>query len=80
MLKIIGIAALVFWVGCTNPDRTRETLHRAGFTNVQTRGYDVWSCSDDDAYATKFTATNPAGQTVSGTVCCGILKNCTIRF
>jgi hypothetical protein len=33
-----------------------------------------------DNFATGFTAKNPQGRQVFGTVCCGIMKACTIRF
>jgi len=70
----------LFLTSCTDEGRTRSTLHSIGFTDVQTQGYDMWACSEDDSYSTQFTATNPQGQRVSGAVCCGLLKNCTVRF
>lgn len=65
---------------CTNAPATVDTLEKAGFTDVHAGGYSAFACSDDDTYATNFTATNPQGQKVSGTVCCGVFKNCTIRW
>ena len=67
-------------VGCTSPDRTKETLTKAGYTDIEIGGYDLFSCGEDDDFATNFIANNPTGQRVSGTVCCGILKRCTIRY
>lgn len=68
-------------MGClTDDDRTRSTLQASGFSNVQPQGYSFFGCGDDDTFSTKFTATNPAGQQVSGVVCCGIGKGCTVRF
>ena len=81
MKKIIFAVLIIFLLtGCTAPDRTKETLEKAGYANIETGEYDFWSCGKDDDFATKFTADNPAGQRVSGTVCCGFLKGCTIRF
>ena len=68
-------------IGCTNHDATVSTLESSGFTEIQTGKHDFFSCGQDDFYATKFTATNPIGKKVKGTVCCGmIVKSCTVRF
>lgn len=67
--------------GCTSNNKTVETLEKMGFTEVKPKGYDMFSCSEDDFTSTKFEAKNPLGQTVEGTVCCGmIFKNCTVRW
>ena len=81
-MKIIALVLLllVFIAGCTDHDATKETLEKAGYTEITTGGYDVFGCGKDDFFSTKFEATNPAGQKVSGTVCCGIFKKCTVRF
>lgn len=78
--KIIFLIVALMLIGCTAPDRTKEALIKAGFTDIEIGGYDIFSCGEDDDFATKFTATNPAGLRVGGTVCCGILKGCTIRY
>lgn len=68
-------------LACTDEISTKSTLTSAGYTDIQTYGYSFWSCGEDDAFHTKFTAINPIGKRVSGTVCCGFLvKDCTIRF
>ena len=67
-------------VSCTNESDTIRTLQSAGFTDIHTTGYDIFSCGQDDTFHTGFRAKNPAGQIVTGTVCCGIFKGCTIRF
>ena len=74
----VGICALA--AGCTASDRTAETLAKAGYTEIKTGGYAVMACSDSDTFHTKFTAKNPAGVKVSGVVCCGWIKDCTVRF
>lgn len=81
-LKILVLALTLGLVStCTNEDSTRETLRKAGFTEVEVGGYDWFGCSDDDTFQTKFKARNPRGDMVNGTVCCGLIfKNCTIRF
>lgn len=80
ILPFTAIAVLML-VGCTDESSTRRTLENAGYSNIQTTGYSPFECGDDDTFHTGFTATNPAGKRVSGTVCCGWLtKGCTIRF
>lgn len=74
------IIALLAGTGCTNPEDARRTLESAGYSEIETGGYDFFACGKDDTYATKFTAKNPAGRTTSGTVCSGLLfKSSTIR-
>lgn len=74
------IMIILLLVGCTSPNRTKETLEKAGYSNIQVGNYDLFRCGEDDDFATQFEADNQAGQRVSGTVCCGLLKGCTIRF
>lgn len=73
-LLFIGI------VGCTSESSTISTLQKAGFTQIQPGGYAIFGCSKDDIFQTKFTAINSQGQEVEGVVCCGVFKNCTVRF
>jgi hypothetical protein len=55
-------------------------LEKAGYSEIQTTGYAAFECGKDDDFHTGFRAKNPAGTLVEGTVCCGFLKGCTIRF
>lgn len=81
MKKLIAVmmvnAALV---GCSDEVASRETLRKSGFTDIEITGYKWNACGEDDTYSTGFIATNPTGQRVSGVVCCGIMKACTVRF
>lgn len=80
-LLLTAILLATCLLGCTDEGSTRSTLQKAGFTNISVGGYSWFSCSEDDTTQTEFTATNPRGQRVSGTVCCGlVVKACTIRF
>jgi hypothetical protein len=73
--------ALLTLSGCTDESNTIRTLEDSGYSNIQTTGYSWFECGDGDAFHTGFTATNPVGRRVSGTVCCGwMTKGCTIRF
>ena len=65
---------------CSAGPDGEHALTSAGYTDVKLGGYAWFSCSDSDTFASTFTATNPAGAEVSGTVCCGWMKACTVRF
>mgnify|MGYP001567350067 FL=1 len=75
----LACAALLF--SCTAPEDALRALRASGYRDVQlSTDYPWFACGKDDDYATAFTATNPVGERVTGVVCCGWLKNCTIRF
>lgn len=74
------LTILMLILACTAPDSTREALEAQGFTDVETGGYTVFGCGQDDTFHTEFTATNAQGQRVSGVACCGVMKNCTLRW
>ncbi len=78
---IFATIACIGLVACTDEDNTRRTLESAGYSDIHTTGYSWFECGKDDTFHTGFTAKNPVGKTVSGTVCCGMwTKGCTIRF
>ena len=77
-VRIAILAAVLF--GCTDKAATINTLEKAGFTDVSPGGWKWAACGSGDSYITTFTVTNPKGERVSGVVCCGILKSCTVRF
>jgi len=80
-IMTLGVIALgAFCLSCDSPDRATMTLRQAGYTDIRTTGWDPFSCGEDDMFTTGFTATNPRGDTVSGVVCCGLWKGCTVRF
>jgi hypothetical protein len=76
---ILG-AALLAATGCTDATTATRALENQGLTPVEVGGYAWLSCGKDDAFRTKFTATNVKGQTVTGAVCSGWFKGATIRF
>lgn len=74
-------AALALTVtACTQaqPDVAAE-LGAYGMTDVQTTGYNFFACSKHDTFATNFTARNPQGRRVTGTLCSGWMKGGTVR-
>ena len=76
---LIVVIMNILW-GCTAPDKSTRILEEQGFTNVEITGYSLFSCGQDDTFSTGFRATNPAGRKIDGTVCCGVMKGCTVRF
>lgn len=81
MRAILTLALALVLSGCSDDLSTQRVLRQAGFTDIHTMGYDFFACGDDDWYSTSFTAKNPQGDLVSGTVCCGLMfKGCTIRW
>ena len=79
-MKKLLIAAVLLTACFTDEPRTIRTLQSAGFKDITTTGYQAWECGEDDVTSTGFVATNPVGMRVSGTVCCGWGKGCTVRF
>lgn len=79
-MKKLWLLAGILLAGCTAPGWSREALEKSGYTDIETGGYSWFGCGKDDEFSTKFSAVNPAGVRVSGVVCCGLLKSCTVRF
>jgi hypothetical protein len=81
LFGMVFVVALSILSGCTtDEDETRTTLENMGFTDVQPSDIALWGCGHGDKYGRNFKAKNPAGHYVNGTVCCGIIKSCTVRF
>lgn len=86
---IIALYIIAFGYGCTmSQDEIEVVLEQEGLHDVQTGGYAMFECSDDDQFKTEFTAYrtvlnsdgSPYQQEVSGAVCCGLWKDCTVRY
>jgi len=77
---LIATLAAITLSACTNEGKTYDVLRKAGYTDIKVGGWAPFSCSEDDVFKTKFTATNPTGQTVEGVVCAGWFKGGTIRL
>jgi hypothetical protein len=62
--------------------RALNALESSGFRDVKLGGADALACADGES-SRHFTATNPRGRRVEGTVCCGLTglaKGCTLRW
>jgi len=78
---ITAIALSFMLMGCTDEDSSTHALEAAGFTEIQFTGWSAFACGEGDTYHTGFSAVNPVGNRVNGTVCCGlVVKDCTLRF
>jgi hypothetical protein len=76
--------------GCSPSDeRLQGAMRSEGFQDVSRKGYDFFECGYGDVWVESFRAKRPevveAGKPltrvlVEGTLCCGILKGCTIRW
>lgn len=79
-LTVAMLSVLLAVSGCTDSNDAKRTLEAAGYSDIQTGGYDFFACGRDDTFSTKFTARNPAGKMTTGTVCSGLMfKSSTIR-
>jgi len=80
MKKIILISITALLMSCTDEKGAKKTLENSGYTNVSVGGYGLFGGSKDDVYCTKFTATSPNGNRVTGVVTSGWFKGHTIRL
>ena len=73
MKKILTLLISLLLFGCANSEDARGLLAEAGYTDISFTGYNALACSEDDYYHFGFTATNPQGETVNGTICSDML-------
>ena len=78
LLFLIGATSNFF--ACTDESRAARVLRSKGHTDINITGYRYFGCSEDDVYHTGFKAKGINGRNVSGVVCCGIMKGCTVRY
>lgn len=60
----------------------RHLLEVQGYESIQVLPVGLFACGHGDVphESARFLALTPAGMRVEGAVCCGWMKNCTIRF
>jgi len=81
MKKLIIVVMMCLTACGSDEANTIRTLKASGYYNITITGWAPFECGKDDTFSTGFSAKNPAGQTVSGVVCCGLMfKGCTVRF
>ena len=84
---IVGIAlvCVVTFVSCftdacnVGDGDMRRICAAEGLVDCKVTGRAFFQCSEDDAFASSFTAKR-GGRAVEGTVCCGLFKDCTVRW
>ena len=79
-MRLLLAIACIALSACYDAGSAERILANEGYTGVRTTGYAWFACDQHDTLATQFTATSAAGRRVTGAVCCGVIKNCTIRF
>lgn len=80
-LNVPIISSLTLLAGCGVDEETlNEKVRAAGFTDVHPQGYVFFGCGNNDTFHEEFTAVNAQGHRIKGVLCCGWLKNCTVRF
>lgn len=93
VVAILGIVGTLVMSAVKNPSgvaaalapdtsRAQNALNAYGFKDVRLTSPSWFICGKDDSVfmSNDFTANNPAGTPVHGTVCCGYMKGCTVRF
>lgn len=78
--KAILCLVLACASACTDEAGSAKALFALGINNVTYTGYQLFGCGQDDTFHTGFSGINAQGALVTGVVCCGWLKNCTVRF
>jgi len=79
-LSKAGLVCL-FLAGCAAPeDQALRALEAVGLRHPKLGLYPFFACSEDDTFNSKFTAYTREGKKITGAVCCGWVKNCTVRF
>lgn len=80
----VGIIAFVALVAGAKPDPATalRAVDEAGFTQAEVveSGVDMYRCARSDAVYYRVRAANSKGDKVVVTVCCGIYKDCTVRY
>lgn len=80
---MLGIAVFVcaLWSrDCEDREGAHRALKGAGFTEIELGPWKWLACGSGDVFNNSFKAINPRGQRVSGVVCCGLWKRCTVRY
>lgn len=70
---------IISLVSCTDSGESQRVLTDEGYEQIEITGYSPFKCGKDDMSSTGFRAKNAKGNVVTGTVCCGFLKGCTVR-
>lgn len=85
---VLALFAMAILAACNvSPETAQEVLADEGYHNIQLTGHAWLGCSDEDTFASTFTAQRwvisedgtRVERQVEGTLCCGFWKDCTVR-
>ena len=85
-LLVIGVitaffAMICFGFGEGGPEgMALEAAEASGIASPEIEGWAWFACSEDDTFSYKVSGTNVRGDDITATVCCGIVKSCTVRY
>ena len=82
LAMVLLFCAFIYGAGWvfSSPSTATRTLQEAGMDHIQITGYRFFGCDEDVPSHTGFSATNPRGQIVTGTVCSGWFRGSTIHY
>lgn len=66
--------------GIPQPGKAAAALRSAGMEPKSLNWASMFRCAEDDLTRHEFHAVDAEGKPVSGYICCGLLKGCTVRF
>lgn len=79
LMILVGLPLVLS--ACDDTTTARRALENMDFADIQVGGFAPFMCGKGDTFATKFTAKNAHGKTVTGAVCSSWLtKGATVRF
>lgn len=81
IVLIIGLFVAIYVAALNGlKEDAEQAVLSSGNTNVSIGSRSFFACGKDDSVGWYFTATNAQDKSISGTVCCGFWKGCTVRF
>lgn len=88
ILSVIVCAFMGLFAGCEpSHEEAMSVLESEGLHDIRLLGWKTFACSDDDDFNVEFAAKrtmldregHPTEIDVSGVLCCGLMKSCTVR-
>ena len=87
LIGIFLVAAIPFAIpfascagACDHIDQSKAALDSAGVSGATITGHSLMGCGKEDMSSVNFKGTNANGKPVTGVVCCGLWKSCTVRW
>lgn len=80
MRRILIISTLLAACGRVDNATAIAVAEANGLHDVKVGDYAMMDCGRGDEFRSHFTAKNAEGRPVQGTICCGWMKDCTVRY